>query len=281
MMTDRAFGLAAHTAIRPFEDLLLIRSEEREWQENQSSDPQEWRRLSKDLEFVAICLRGLAQPIKLKSMKATYFNVAILIEFTARLGSLWEEHNQLFMVVGEPVSIEGRLHRSAHHAVYDEAGLFLKRLRTRLDRQYWVGDDSFDPSVIIEEWDRIKKPIRERLSNPWWKDFRDVLTRIRYERDALLQKMQPPRLPVKQKSPNLPKVSLELNQIRYNGKCYDVSAECALLMHFLVEAYPNWIPASKCGFTKPSRIKDAFPSPLKALIETSPAKGYHLKLTEA
>lgn len=42
-MTDRAFELAAHTSIKPFEDLLLIRTVEHEWHAIQSPDPQERR----------------------------------------------------------------------------------------------------------------------------------------------------------------------------------------------------------------------------------------------
>jgi hypothetical protein len=75
------------------------------------------------------------------------------------------------------------------------------------------------------------------------------------------------------------KVNKDLNQVRYDGVCYDVKSDGALLFDELVCAYPDPISASKL-FSKPSRVKNELPEILKEMVKSEPAKGYRLVLPE-
>ena len=75
-------------------------------------------------------------------------------------------------------------------------------------------------------------------------------------------------------------VNHELLQVRYNGKVHDITASQAHLLQALVDARGDWVSASGLGITKPSRIKDTLPEPIKALIETLSGHGYRLKRIE-
>lgn len=75
----------------------------------------------------------------------------------------------------------------------------------------------------------------------------------------------------------LPQVDLVLNQIRYDGVCHNVTSEGAKLVDLLVKAPPyEWVPTHKV-FSKPSRVKNSLPAPIRNLIETDRGKGYRLK----
>jgi hypothetical protein len=76
----------------------------------------------------------------------------------------------------------------------------------------------------------------------------------------------------------LPVVNQSLNQIRYQGECYDVSADAALLFQKIVDNHPQPISASRIN-RKPSRLKDSLPAELKQLIVAESGKGYRLSIT--
>ncbi len=80
----------------------------------------------------------------------------------------------------------------------------------------------------------------------------------------------------KDTQPSAMSIDLRLNQIRYGGACYDVTADGALLVNKLVEAN-DWFSASSI-FSKPSEVLRSLPDPIKKLIETQKGKGYRLKL---
>jgi hypothetical protein len=75
----------------------------------------------------------------------------------------------------------------------------------------------------------------------------------------------------------LPQVNLKTNQVRYDGQCYDVSSDGALLLSKLVESHPHAITASKY-FSKPSDVKNRLPPLLRKLIATESGKGYWLSV---
>jgi hypothetical protein len=78
---------------------------------------------------------------------------------------------------------------------------------------------------------------------------------------------------------SLPKLTLnkQLCQVRYAGRCYDVSANAFLMFELLIEADGDWVPLEKRGISKPSDTKNSLEPQLQALIESSPGKGHRLK----
>jgi hypothetical protein len=72
-------------------------------------------------------------------------------------------------------------------------------------------------------------------------------------------------------------VNMDLQQARYNGQVYELTASQALGLKALVDARGNAVSWSKLGITKPSEVKKSLPKELRDLIETSPGKGYWLK----
>ena len=76
-----------------------------------------------------------------------------------------------------------------------------------------------------------------------------------------------------------PIVNTQLCQVRYAGKCYDVSQDQADLFSALVAADGERIAAGKV-VSRPRRAYNALPEPLKAIVDPSEGsnKGYRLVL---
>ena len=75
----------------------------------------------------------------------------------------------------------------------------------------------------------------------------------------------------------LPQVDLKLNQIRFEGECFDVSGEAALLISEVIKNHPQPICASKIC-SKPARVKSKLPDKLGSLLVSEPGKGYRLDI---
>ncbi len=82
-------------------------------------------------------------------------------------------------------------------------------------------------------------------------------------------------------SGNLPEIEVneKLLQTRCDGNVYDLTDAQTVGMKALVDANGDWVSWSGLEISKPSRVKDSLPEPLKELIETEKGKGYRLKRT--
>lgn len=246
----------------------------------QLPDTKEWLMFSKEMEYLAICIVGLSRGTRSRYMKAAHFFVEQLVELTNFLGPLLMQYGWTCAAINpdeDSEKIENRRYHSAHHAAFGEAARFLKGLQDRMCADL-PNDGDFDPAIIIEDWERVRIYILAQFSKQWMADSLTLRRRIRRERREFALKSKSLAMDAKPKSADLPKVNLKMNQIRYRGKCYDVEADGALLVDRLVLAYPEWFSASENGFSKPSKIKDALPAPIRNLIETKPGKGYRLKI---
>ena len=72
-------------------------------------------------------------------------------------------------------------------------------------------------------------------------------------------------------------VDTKLLQARYSGVPYNLTDAQATGLKAVVDARGDWVSWSGLGITKPSDAKESLPEELKALIESSPGKGYRLK----
>ena len=212
----------------------------------QSQDSQDLRSFSEKIESLAVGLQDLAHFGDGESATIKKSVASRLIQLTNDIGSSMKKFGDIFEAVGPPgdvVSIESRAYSSAHHAAFGEACFILKGLEPSLYPVDWM-EDTFDPSDIIENWNRDSNAIAKRLSITWRDDFKVVRARIRRERAALeraesrqVSQAAPPNLhgaanrrgasnesangqPSQLQLPNLPVVNLELNQIRYAGQCF-------------------------------------------------------------
>lgn len=73
---------------------------------------------------------------------------------------------------------------------------------------------------------------------------------------------------------------LKGNRVRYLQDWYSTTRNGALLIHYLIENYPERFSASS-KFAKPSDVKKSLPPTVLARLETGPGKGYRLIAPEA
>ncbi len=245
---------------------------------NPSHAFQDWFTLSKKLEQLAVKVLSLAPVVKEGSHRDWKTVVRKLLRSTNGLRHKMKRFDADLSSIGATISdivrVASRSYPSAHHAALDEAHLLLESLQHRqrvyrlirkLCRSGIKMNPEFDSDPIF------------KFSEKWHQDFQDVPARIRRERWALVKKKEILSQLSKPQIPNLPIVNLELKQIRYAGECHDVSGDSALLVQGIVDAHPDWFPASKNGFSKPSSTKHSLPDPIKDLIETAKGKGYRFK----
>ena len=94
--------------------------------------------------------------------------------------------------VGDVVTICGRTHPSAHHAVFEQARSFLDRLRFHVDDEHrketTKASSGLNPERVSENWERAKGGIEELLHEEWRQDFFKVRPRLERERAALRAK---------------------------------------------------------------------------------------------
>jgi hypothetical protein len=116
------------------------------------------------------------------------------------------------------------------------------------------------------------------IADSYGNSFGDVpLWEVRLRREAAAAGNLTGPMAAKNSPPNctLPEVDLALNQIRYDGNCFNVTPDAALLVQKLVEAHPQFLSASGL-FTRPSDLKNSLPAPIKSLIQSKPGSGYRI-----
>jgi hypothetical protein len=154
----------------------------------QSHAFQDWRSISKTIERIAEVLGALSRHVKSESGKPARDLVLQLTQWTNKLRPWLIAQGEIFNAVtstsGEDVWIGSRSYDSAHHAAYCEARSFLRRFGFKLHPKYGM-DDTFDPSIIIKDWDRARNAIHRFLPESWQEHFIVVRARIRRERAAL------------------------------------------------------------------------------------------------
>ena len=136
-----------------------------------------------------------------------------------------------------------------------------------------VNKDNVDVMLAIQESEHNLKIDYKS----WSLVYSEILAEIeRIKAISGTSKREPMAQPVENTNDRWPEVDMELNQVRFKGKCYRISREATLLMDALVKAKGEYIAANAVT-TKPSRVYESLQEELKEIIERS-NKGYRIKL---